>query len=119
MTSPQTSNWHPFRPQMFVKIWISRFGSPKNSFSKGTHAPSPPDQHTTDKTEASEKIEVQAKSDILVFCFLSTQNIVSAFSYLILHRLQLGVHFATRITATCVGALYLEQNVESFAPFFE
>ena len=92
-----SDKWRPLKPQIGTpsdlkkhgKIWISRFRTPKKSFSKGTHAPLPPDQHTTDKTEASEKIEVQAKSDILFFCFLSTQKIVSAFGYLILHRLQL------------------------------
>ena len=85
----------------------------------GTPAPSPPDQPTTDKTEASEKIEVQKKNDILVFCLLSTQEIVTAFGYLILHRLQLGGHFTTRIAAACVEALYLEKNFESFALFFQ
>ena len=33
-------------------------------------------------------------------------------------RLQLRGHFATKIAATCVEALYLKQNFESFVPFF-
>ena len=55
----------------------------------------------------------------LFFAFLSTQKMLPAFVYLILHRLQLGGHFATRIAASCVEALCLEQNVEPFAPFFQ
>ena len=93
-----SDKWRPLKAQIgtpsdlkkYAKISSSRFRTPKHSFSRVTRAPSSPDQHTTDKTEASEKIEIQTKSDILVFCFLSTQKIVFAFGYLILHRLQLG-----------------------------
>ena len=73
-----------------LKHGLLGFAPLKTSLSREIRAPSLSDQHTTDKTEASKKIEVQAKGDILAFCFLTAQKILSAFGYLILHRLQLG-----------------------------
>jgi len=66
-----------------LEIWISWFRAPRTSFSRGGgHVPPRLlGQHATDKTEASEKIEVQAKSDILVYCFFSTQKLYLHFVY--------------------------------------
>ena len=78
------------------------------------------------KMEASEKVEAQAKSDLLVFCRWSTLKVVlyfwlTNFTKSLPTRLHLeggNCPFSIRIAANCVKKLYLEQTFECFAPFF-
>jgi len=105
-----------------LEIWISWFRAPRTSFSRGGgHVPPRLlGQHATDKTEASEKIEVQAKWHSCLLLFLNSKAVFAFRLLILLGICQLDCnwgHFATRIAATCVETLCLKQSFESCTIF--
>ena len=92
-----SDKWRPLKPQIdtpsdpkkYVKIWISRFRALKINFQGGHVPPRPPTCTPLIRRKLLRKLRFRQKV-IFVFCYLSAQKVVSAFGYLILHRLQLG-----------------------------